>query len=123
MSNLPRIKKPVYVFIDASNLFYGGVKSLGWKIDYQKFLKYLKKKYRISKAFYYAGIEIYNFPYSVLENKPIDLEKLLRFLKNKLRKKNNWLNEVQIILLQRNIQRAKFYLNLKKFGYIFNLNQ
>lgn len=35
-------KKPVYAFIDASNLFYGGQKSLGWKIDYQKLLFYLK---------------------------------------------------------------------------------
>jgi len=24
-----------YAFIDASNLFYGGEKSLGWKIDYK----------------------------------------------------------------------------------------
>ncbi|MFH0755516.1 MAG: hypothetical protein V1910_02520 [bacterium] len=30
-------------FIDASNLFYGGEKSLGWKIDYQKLLKYLRE--------------------------------------------------------------------------------
>lgn len=31
-----------FAFIDASNLFYGGEKSLGWKIDYQKLLHYLK---------------------------------------------------------------------------------
>lgn len=37
-------------FIDASNLFYGGEKSLGWKIDYQKLLNYLKDKYKISKV-------------------------------------------------------------------------
>lgn len=42
-----------YAFIDASNLFYGGEKSLGWKIDYQKLLAYLKEKYGISKAFYF----------------------------------------------------------------------
>ena len=28
-----------YAFIDASNLFYGGEKSLGWKIDYKKLLE------------------------------------------------------------------------------------
>jgi uncharacterized LabA/DUF88 family protein len=33
-----------YAFIDASNLFYGGEKSLGWKIDYLKLIKYLQKK-------------------------------------------------------------------------------
>jgi len=34
--------KNSFAFIDASNLFYGGEKSLGWKIDYEKLLKYLK---------------------------------------------------------------------------------
>lgn len=110
-----------FVFIDASNLFYGGVKSLGWKIDYQKLLNYLKEKYKISKAFYYAGIEIYNFPYSVLDDEPIDLEKLLEFLLNKLKQESQKLSEAQIILLERNIQKTKFYLNLKKFGYILRL--
>jgi uncharacterized LabA/DUF88 family protein len=37
-----------FAFVDASNLFYGGEKSLGWKIDYGKLLKYLKEKYQIS---------------------------------------------------------------------------
>ena len=32
-------RKPIYAFIDASNLFYGGEKSLGWKIDYKKLLE------------------------------------------------------------------------------------
>ncbi len=110
-----------FTFIDASNLFYGGVKSLGWKIDYQKLLNYLKEKYKISKAFYYAGIEIYNFPFSVLDDEPIDLEKLLEFLLNKLKQESQKLSEAQIILLERNIQKTKFYLNLKKFGYILRL--
>ena len=51
------------VFIDASNLFYGGEKSLGWKIDYQKLLNYLKEKYGISRALYFGGVEIYDFDY------------------------------------------------------------
>jgi uncharacterized LabA/DUF88 family protein len=34
--------KPIYAFIDAANLFYGGKKSLGWKIDYKKLLNYKK---------------------------------------------------------------------------------
>lgn len=113
--------KITYAFIDASNLFYGGVKSLGWKIDYQKLLDYLKQKYKISKAFYYAGIEIYDFSYSILDNEPIDLEKLLEFLKNKLKKGNKKLNKTQIIFLKKDIQRVKFYFKLKKFGYILRL--
>jgi len=107
-------------FIDASNLFYGGVKFLGWKIDYQKLLHYLKKKYVVSEIFYYAGVEIYDFPYSVLDESPIDLEKLLNLLKEKL-KKSQKLNETQIILLGGNIQKVKFYLKLKQFGYNLRL--
>lgn len=52
-----------FAFIDASNLFYGGEKSLGWKIDYEKLLKYLKDKYDISRVFCFGGVEIHNFEY------------------------------------------------------------
>lgn len=116
-----KTKRTIYVFIDASNLFYGGVKSLGWKIDYRKLLNYLKEKYKISKAFYYAGVEIYDFPYSVLDEESVNLEKLLRFMKEKLKRDGKHLSESRLILLERNIQRTKFYLNLKKFGYILRL--
>jgi predicted metal-dependent hydrolase len=37
-------------FIDASNLFYGDEKSLGWKMDYQKPLVYLKDKCKIVRS-------------------------------------------------------------------------
>jgi len=113
-------KKPIYAFIDASNLFYGGVKSLGWKIDYKRLLEYLKGKYQVRKAFYFAGVEIYEFPYSILKNQ-IDLEKLLIFLQKKLDQSKKHLSEEEITLLKRNIQRTKFYLNLKIFGYILRL--
>jgi len=103
-------RKPVktYAFVDASNLFYGGEKSLGWKIDYEKLLGYLKNKYGVSKAFYYAGVELNGFNYSVLRDKEIDLEKLLVFHK----KKKSFLKY---------IQRIKFYRKLKKFGYTLRL--
>lgn len=44
-----------YAFIDASNLFYGGEKSLGWKIDYEKLLKYLTKNMMSASFFISAG--------------------------------------------------------------------
>lgn len=56
-----RSKKLTHAFIDASNLFYGGVKSLGWKIDYHKLIKYIKRQYGVSKIFYYGGIELEGF--------------------------------------------------------------
>lgn len=51
-------------FIDASNLFYGGEKSLGWKIDYRKLLEYLKNKYAIERGLYFGGVEIYDYRYN-----------------------------------------------------------
>jgi len=114
MRNMKR-NKPIYAFIDASNLFYGGEKSLGWKIDYKKLLNYLKDKYNVSSAFYYGGIETFGFEYSVLDKKPIDLKKLLDYLKKRLKEPE--ISEGDIVLIDRNIQRIKFYLYLEKFGY------
>lgn len=51
-------QKPNYAFIDASNLFYGGEKSLGWRIDYLKLLNYLKSKYSVKEAFYFGGTDL-----------------------------------------------------------------
>jgi uncharacterized LabA/DUF88 family protein len=56
-----------FAFIDASNLFYGGEKSLGWKIDYLKLLKYLKEKYGVLEAYYFGGVEIYDYKYDYLK--------------------------------------------------------
>lgn len=92
-----------WAFIDASNLFYGGVKSLGWSVDYNKLLKYLKTKYKISKVYYYAGVELSGYKYSVINDKEIDLHKLLNYLKNKNKTAE--------------IQKVKFYLKLKEFGF------
>lgn len=112
--------KPIYAFIDASNLFYGGEKSLGWKIDYYKLLNYLKRKYKVSRIFYYGGIEIYDFEYSALEHKPINLGSLIQYLQDKL-KNSVGLNEAEIIILGMHIQRAKFYKKLESFGYELRL--
>jgi len=68
--------KPIYAFIDASNLFYCGEKSLGWKIDYKRLIKYIRSQYQVKKVFYYAGVELNGFEYSILKSQPIDLDKL-----------------------------------------------
>jgi len=103
------MKKPVFAFIDASNLFYGGEKSLGWKIDYKKLIKYIKTKYLIKKVFYYGGVELNGFPYSILDKEPINLIKLIKYLKQK--------NDNNI----KPIARIKFYLKLAQFGYLLQL--
>ena len=107
-----------YAFIDAANLFYGGEKSLGWSIDYKKLLIYLKEKFKVKKAFYYAGVELNGFPYSIIDSKPIDLYKLLSFHNKKLSTK---LSEAKLLISQKHIQRIKFYRKLEKFGYMMKL--
>lgn len=37
------VKRKVYIFIDGANIFYAQ-KSLGWKISYEKLIKYFKKE-------------------------------------------------------------------------------
>ena len=110
-----------FAFIDASNLFYGGEKSLGWKIDYQKLLKYLKEKYSAKKVLYFGGIEIHNFKYDYLDNESVPVEKVERHLVDLIKNKAEKFNDAQLILISRHLQRIKFYLKLKKFGYLLYL--
>jgi len=112
-------EKVAYAFVDAANLFYGGEKSLGWKIDYKKLIRYLKEKYKIKKVFYYAGIELHGYKYSLLEDKPLNLRMLLNYLQNKLKDKD--IEESEIIIVSRHIKRVKFYLKLEQFGYLLQL--
>src|SRR3990167_1247157 len=111
--------KPAYAFIDASNLFYGGEKSLGWKIDYKKLIAYIKRQYNVRKVYYYGGVELNGFPYSPLEEKPINLRSLVLYLRRKIKDKK--VTKAQIASLLGNIQRVKFYLKLEEFGYILKL--
>ena len=114
-------EKPIFAFIDASNLFYGGEKSLGWKIDYQKLFGYLKQKYGASEIYYYGGVELYDFNYSTLNyHEPINLPELINYLLRKLKSGNNF-NEAEILVLGKHIQRAKFYNKLASFGYKLRL--
>ena len=43
-----------YAFIDAQNV-HTGIKSLGWKLDWQKFRVYLKEKYSVTVAYLFIG--------------------------------------------------------------------
>jgi uncharacterized LabA/DUF88 family protein len=110
-----------YAFIDASNLFYGGEKSLGWKIDYQKLLIYLKDKYKISKALYFGGVEIHNFKFDYLKNHTVSLKDLEIYLVKIIKEQGNRMNEAMLLLLNRHLQRIRFYLKLEKFGYELHL--
>lgn len=49
-----RQKKGVYAFIDSQNLNVGTQK-FGWKMDWQRFRKFLADKYGVTKAFMFIG--------------------------------------------------------------------
>ena len=106
-----------YAFIDASNLFYGGEKSLGWKIDYRKLLDYLKDKYSAEKILYFGGVEIHNFQYNYLENDTVPIDKLEQHLTRIIKIEGPEMPEGKLLLLTRHLQRVRFYLKLEKFGY------
>lgn len=106
-----------YAFIDASNLFYGGEKSLGWKIDYQKLFDYLRQKYDVSKTLYFGGVETHKFPHDPLRQTTIPIEELETYLIDLIKNKNERFNEAYLVLLSRHLQRVRFYLKLKQFGY------
>ncbi len=104
-------------FIDASNLFYGGEKSLGWKIDYQKLLFYLKNKYNISKALYFGGVEIHKFDFDYLKEDTVNINKLENYLLELIKQKGSKMDDAILLLINRHLQRVRFYLKLQKFGY------
>lgn len=106
-----------FAFVDASNLFYGGEKSLGWKIDYKKLLAYLNEKYDLNKVLYFGGVEIHDFPYDYQKEEAVPIQKLEKHLSNLLTDKGAQLDEAHILLMGRHLQRVRFYLKLEKFGY------
>ena len=108
-------------FVDASNLFYGGEKSLGWKIDYQKLLGYLKEKYGVEKALYFGGVEIYDFKLDYLKNETVLIEELEKHLVARIKERGEKLNDAELLLISRHLQRVRFYLKLQKFGYEMHL--
>lgn len=110
-----------YAFIDASNLFYGGEKSLGWKIDYRKLLIYLKEKYKISKALYFGGVEMHDLKFDYLKYETVPINKLEKHLTEFIKGGGNKLSEPLLLLLHRHLQRIRFYLKLQEFGYELHL--
>lgn len=106
-----------FAFIDASNLFYGGEKSLGWKIDYKKLLEYLKEKYGVSTVYYFGGVEIHKFEHDYLNQESVPLPQLEKYLLGLIENEGKKLNEADLLLLSRHLQRVRFYHRLYDFGY------
>lgn len=49
------VKGKTAVFIDAANVFYSE-RSLGWRIDYERLAKYLRRNVSVAGLYYYTGI-------------------------------------------------------------------
>ena len=106
-------------FIDASSLFYGGEKSLGWKIDYGKLKLYLKRKYDADSCLYFGGVELHDFPHDELAHESVDLAKLNRYL-NRLTTDSS-LSASSLEEVEQHLKRVRFYRRLEKFGYALYL--
>ena len=106
-----------YAYIDASNLFYGGKKSLGWSIDYQKLRSYLEDKYQVSQVYFFGGVEIYKFPFDYLENETVPIRDLEKYLVDLIKQKGDKITEAELKLLDRHLKRVRFYIKIEKFGY------
>ena len=111
-----------YVFIDASNLFYGFNIEYGWRIDYGRLRKYFEEKYSAQKVLYFGGIDSrldiqpnkeFFHDYSV--NDTVNLNEYIAHFERLL--KTYQLSVAQIALANKYIQQAKFYRKLELFGY------
>lgn len=111
------LKGKTYCFVDSSNLFYGGIGRMTWKVDYEKLLKYLKKKYKVKKTFYYSGIETHGYEPILKCDGEYPIEDLFKYL-NKLARNIKGSEKEK---LKKDIKRVKFLRKIKSFGYILRL--
>ncbi|HVM73726.1 MAG TPA: NYN domain-containing protein [Candidatus Paceibacterota bacterium] len=116
-SGLSLLNRRTFVYIDAANLFYGGEKSLGWRIDYQKLLLYLQRKYQTSSVYYFGGVEIHGFPYDYLISESVSIYELEKYLSKLLEGTTIRTNTEERERLERHHKRARFYKKLDAFGY------
>lgn len=106
-----------YAFIDASNLFYGGEKSLGWRIDYKKLKQYLEDKYQVSKIYYFGGVEIERYPFDYVAQESVPIKDVEEYLIRYIDEKKKYFTEARLILLDRHLKRVRFYRKLEEFGF------
>jgi uncharacterized LabA/DUF88 family protein len=106
-----------YAYVDASNLFYGGKKSLGWSIDYEKLKTYLQSKYQVSIVNFFGGVEIHKFEYDYLQNETVPIRDLEKYLRQLIKTHEKEMTEAKLALLDRHLKRVRFYIKLEEFGF------
>lgn len=90
---------------------------MGWKIDYLKLIKYLRKKYGVSEILYFGGVEIHEYQHDYLSHDTVPVIQLEKRLLSYIKLQGNKLNEAELLLLSKHLQRIRFYLKLDQFGY------
>ncbi len=68
-----------YAFIDATNIIYGCGRA-GWRVDFEKLLRYLKTRFSISRVYYYAGVDNKNAKQLKFYEKLVKLGYILRLV-------------------------------------------
>ena len=106
-----------YAYVDASNLFYGGKKSLGWSIDLAKLHEYLIEKYQVSNIYYFGGVEIHEFPFDYLKHDSVPIKEVEKYLVQYIEQKKKYLTEAGLALLDRHLKRIRFYIKVERFGF------
>ena len=106
-----------YAYIDASNLFYGGKKSLGWSVDFEKLFKYLQDRFEVSNVYYFGGVEIHKFPFDYLTNDTVSLKDLEKYLVDYTENNKKDLTSAMLVLLDRHLKQVHFYQKLERFGF------
>jgi uncharacterized LabA/DUF88 family protein len=106
-----------FAFIDASNLFYGGRKSLGWSIDFEKLFNYLQNRFQVSNIYYFGGIEIHAFHFDYLLDTTVSLVRLEKYLIACIDKDKHALDTVLLYQLERHLKQVRFYQKLEDFGF------
>ena len=106
-----------YAYIDASNLFYGGKKSLGWSIDYEKLFHYLRNRYQVATIHFFGGVEIHKFPFDYLVHDTVPIHDLEKYLVDLIKTNGAEMTEAKLALLDRHLKRVRFYLRIYEFGF------
>jgi len=110
-----------YAFIDASNLFYGGRKSLGWSVDYQKLIVYLRQKYHVERAYFFGGVEIHHFEFDYLTYETVPISQLEMYLQDLIRKEGKRMTEARLLALDKQLKKGAFLSKARTVWIPINL--
>ncbi len=81
----------------------------------------MQEKYDANRIFYFGGVKIHNFKYNYQKDETVPIAELEEYLMDLIKNKSKELNEAELLLIGRHLQRVRFYLKLLEFGYLLFL--